>query len=45
MLMAGDNEYRFKGYPDFSLHSKSDAIANRILIVMGEVQSPRDPAT
>ena len=46
MLMAGDNKYyRFKGYPDFSVHYESDAIANRILIVMDEVQSTRDLAT
>ena len=38
VLWADDTEYNFRGFPDFT-------IANRILIIMGEVQSTRDAAT
>ena len=44
MLMVDEDEFMFKGYPDFAVHYECDKIANRILIVMGEVQSTRDPA-
>ena len=43
--MYDDTEYMFKGCPDFTVHFKSDTTANRILMVMGEVQSIRDPMT
>ena len=40
----GGEEYRFRGYPDFTLYSKGEQVANRILVVMGEVQSTNEPA-
>ena len=45
VLMYDDTEYTFKGYPDFTVHFESDTNSNRILVVMGEVQSTREPAT
>ena len=40
----GGEEYRFRGYPDFTLYYKGEQVANRILVVMGEVQSTNEPA-
>lgn len=45
VLWSNDTEYWFRGYPDFSIHYESDTIADRILVIMGEIQSTRDPAT
>ena len=45
VLMADDSEHMFRGYPNFAIHYESSTMANRILVLMGEVQSTRDPAT
>ena len=44
VLWVDYQEHNFRGFPDFSVHFESDTIANRILVVMGEVQSTRDAA-
>ena len=45
MLLAEEEEYMFRGDPDFAIHYESETIANRILVVMREIQSTQDPAT
>ena len=45
VLMADDSQHMFRGYPDFAIHYESTTMANRILVLMGEIQSTRDPAT
>lgn len=45
VLLANEEEFMFRGYPDFAVRYESETIANRILVVMGEIQSTRDPAT
>ena len=43
--MGGCCGVQIQVFPDFTVHYESDTIANRILIVMGEVQSSRNSAT
>ena len=45
VLMADDSEHMFRGYPNFAIHYESTTMANRILVLMGELQSTGDPAT
>ena len=44
LLSEDGSEHHFRGYLDFVLHYEGDIVANRILVVMGEMQSTNSPA-